>query len=134
MWGCPLLCRGGACCRGGVARSCALACSARHAYGLACLDVCACGYGREYEGVPHRPGVRERRERARPSRDAARSTRSVTRRSDTRGQDAFDLLRRMWSITSNGEYTPLPGLGPKRVTCSRLPHTLIWSGVGVCSP
>ena len=29
--------------------------------GGACLDVCACGDDREYEGVPHRPGVRERR-------------------------------------------------------------------------
>ena len=43
--------------------------------GGACLDVCACGDDREYGGVPHRPVVRGRRERARPSRDAARSTR-----------------------------------------------------------
>src|SRR5699024_6058767 len=35
--------------------------------GGACRLVCACGYGREYEGVPHRPVARGRRERARPA-------------------------------------------------------------------
>src|SRR5699024_5410833 len=72
--GVPLLCRG-CLLPWGVARSwrCRVWCAP--ALGGACRLVCACGYGREYEGVPHRPGVRGRRKRAHPSRDAARFTR-----------------------------------------------------------
>src|SRR5699024_1392385 len=79
--------------------------------------VSAGGYDRELGGPRSRCGHEIRLKRAASNRDGARSRRSLAQRSDSAGHVDGCFLRRMWAITSSGEYTPLPGCGPNRVTC-----------------